>query len=173
MENNVSTTSTGIRYGLIGGLVIIIFSLITSMAMDIETSQKINWLMYIFLAAIIFLAHKYFKDNGDGFMSFGQGLGIGTITSAIAGVLTAIYSYIYMTFVDPTLMDQIMDLQRQGMEDQGMSEAQIDQALEMTSGFMTPGMMVGMTILGMIIFGFILSLIVSAITKKVDDSEEY
>lgn len=171
MENQVTTRGVGIQYGVITGVVMIIYSVILQISgLALETWAA--YVNYLFLAVLIYLAHKKFLETGDGFMSFGQGLGIGFWLSVVGGVISSIFSYIYFTFIDPSFIEQMVEKTRYGMEEQGMSDADIDAAMSMTEMFMTPGALVIMGILGTIFVGFILSLIVSAITKKADPKLE-
>lgn len=171
METQVTTRGVGIQYGAIAGVVMIIYGMVlqlTGMAME----QALGYINYIFLAVIIFLGHKKFKESGDGFMTFGQGLGVGFWISLVGGVIGSVFSYIYISFIDSSMLEQIAEKARYDMEERGMSDAEIDQAMSITEKFMTPEMIFVFGILGILFFGFILSLIISAITKKTDPQLE-
>ena len=171
MEDKVTISQVGLRYGIIIGLVLIVYSLILQFTGQVAN----NWLSavnYIFLIVGIALAHKAFKEGGDGFMSIGQGLGIGTLISAVSAVISVVFSYIYVKFIDDSMLAVIQEKQIEAMEKQGMDDAQIEQAMEMASKFSTPEVMFGMALIVFIIFGFILSLIVSLFTKKANPALE-
>ncbi len=169
MEETIETTpSTGkiaMKWGLILGVVLIIFSVIVNMTGNFG-NNAIQSVSYIFIIAGIVMAHKEYKQTGDGYMSYGKGLGIGTLTVIIAFVISGIFGYIYMTMVDPTLIDQVKEQQMMQYEEQGMSDAQIEQAMGFTERFMTPGMLSLFAILFSAFIGFVLSLIISAFTKN-------
>ncbi len=171
MEKEVTTRGVGLQYGVIAGVVMIIYGLILQLTGLIFESWA-SWINYIFLAAIIFLAHKKYKEEGDGFLSFGQGLGIGFWISLVGGLISSVFSFIYITFVDPSFIETMLEKTRYNMEEQGMPDAQIDQAMAITENFMNPGMMFVIGIVSLLFLGFILSLIVSAITKKTDPQLE-
>ena len=99
MENKVTVSQIGLRYGLITGLVLIVFGLILQMT-GLATNTWISSISYVILIIAIVLAHNAFKEGGDGFMSIGQGIGIGTLASVVAGTLSSIFSYIYIKFID-------------------------------------------------------------------------
>lgn len=164
-ENQTSTTKVSIKYGIISGLAGIAFFVLVDM-LGFSGNQSINYLGYLILAAIIYLAHKAYKEEGDGYMNYGQGLGIGVLVSLVSSILSSAFFYFYVTFINTDYMTMIMDMQRAKMEESGMADAQIDQAMEMTEKFMTPGMMLIFAIVGTVFFGLILSLIVSAITQR-------
>lgn len=166
MEQKPTVFQTGLKYGLILALITIAYSLILNLA-GLATNRWLpSLLMVVFFAGISFMAHKAFKEGGDGFMSYGQGLGIGTVMALISGLLSGIFSAVYIKFIDDSVMQQAMQEQIENMEDQGMSEAQIDQAMEMAAMFQTPLMLVLFGLLGTLFIGFIISLVVAAITKK-------
>lgn len=168
MENtstSVKPSSVGIRYGLITGLVATVVSLL-QLALISDPETPLRWLSFLIMVAGIVLAHKSFKQLNGGFMSYGQGLTIGTIVSGITGAISGVFSYIYMTFIDPEYMNRVMEITRSRMEEKGLDDAQIDQSIAMVSKFSGGPLTIVFGILGALLFGFILSLIISAITKN-------
>ncbi len=153
------------QYGLIAGVVLIIYSMILQLT-GLALESWASWITYIILAIVIYLAHNKFKETGDGFLTFGQGIGIGFWISLVGGVISSVFSFIYFTFVDSSFIDQLMEKARYDMEEAGNSDAQIEMAMEWTSKIMSPGGLFIMGIVGTLFMGFIISLIVSAITKK-------
>jgi hypothetical protein len=164
-ENQVSIGKISIRYGLISGLLAIAFMVVVDLA-GMTGNSTVQYLWYLVLAGIIFMAHKSYKEEGDGFMNYGQGIGIGALLSLISSIISSVFFYIYVSFINTEYMTTIMDIQRAKMEEQGMADAQIEQAMEMTAKFMSPVMMVVFGIIATVFFGVIISLIVSAITQK-------
>lgn len=161
----ISVKQVSVKYGLILAMISIIFFLITVFA-GLVGNQAVQYLGMIPTIILIVLAHKEFKQEGDGFMSYGQGLGIGTLTVTISSIVYTIFFYVYIKFIDSSFMEIMKDKQLEDMQAQGMSEEQIDQAMSMTSGFMTPEIISVFAILVAVFFGFILSLIISAFTKN-------
>lgn len=173
MEDKVSVSQVGLRYGIIIGLVFIVYGMILEfMGLDIEMQQYFGYVNYVFLVVGLVLAHKAFKEGGDGFMTIGQGLGIGMLISLIGGVLSGLFSYIYIKFIDDSMLTKIKDLQIEKMEEQGMDDAQIEQAMKIAGKFMSAEMIPVWAIVGMLFIGFILSLIVSLFTKKANPTLE-
>jgi uncharacterized membrane protein YedE/YeeE len=168
MENtstSVSATSVAIRYGLLTGIVSVIYSFIL-LAANLEQNTALSLLSLVILIGGIFLAHKTYKDAHNGFMSYGQGLGIGTLVSVISGLLGGIFRYVYMEFIDPAAAQRALDQARAKLEEGGnMSDAQIDQAVQMSQRFSSGPMGVVIAIIGSAIIGFLITLIIAAITK--------
>jgi len=171
MENQVTTRGVGIQYGVIAGVVMIIYSVILQIS-DLAFETWAGNISYVFLAVLIYLAHKKFLATGDGFMSFGQGLGIGFWVSLVGGVISSVFSFIYFTFIDTSFTEQLVEKTRFGMEEQGMSDTDIDAAMSITEMFLTPGALAIFGVVFIIIGGFIISLISSAINKKADPKLE-
>jgi Protein of unknown function (DUF4199) len=164
---SVSTRSVGIKYGLIMGLVSIAYFVILN-TLGVDTTKGLGqWASLVFLIAIFVLAHKYFKDNGDGYMSFGQGLGIGFWITLISSLISSVFTYIYVKFIDTSYIASLMDKQRVAMEERGgLTDEQMEAALSMSAKFMTPEMIVVFAIFGGIIIGMIVALLVTIFTQK-------
>ena len=124
------------------------------------------------MAVLIYFAHKAFKDDGNGFMSYGQGLGIGTLIALVGGVISSIFTYVYLTFVDDSMIEIILEKSEQDMIDGGMPDSQVETAMSFTEKMMTPTIMALLGVVFVVLIGFILSLIISAITKNPDPSAE-
>ena len=154
-----------IKWGLISGIVSIAFFMIINFA-DLVGNNAVNWLGMIPFIIIVFLAHNEFKKEGDGFMSYGQGLGIGAFLAGIGAVLSGAFTYVYTKFIVPDYNQQLMDKMVEQWEEQGLTDEQIDVSMGILSKFQNPELAFVIGIIGAIFFGFILSLIIAAITKN-------
>ncbi|MBD2720492.1 DUF4199 domain-containing protein [Hymenobacter armeniacus] len=168
MEANstpVTTTSVALRYGLLTGLVSIIVSFALNV-LHLEQSPA-RWLSLLILAGGIWLAQHFYKQHNGGYMSYGEGMGIGMLLALVSSVIGAIFSYIYVSFVDNDAITRMLDKARADMESRGgVSDEQIDQAMQMTAKFMTPGFIALFVVLFSLLFGLGLSLVISAIVKN-------
>jgi hypothetical protein len=172
-NTNLTTRSTGIKYGLYYGLVSVALFMVSNIG-DID--QQSGWFRVVsslIFVAFIYLAHKYYKDNGNSYMSYGQGVGIGFWLSMVSGVISSVFMFIYLKFIDDTMLQKIKDKAIYDMEERGMTDEQIDQAMGFTSMFMSPGAMLVFGILGAIFMGLIISLIVTIFTQKKDMSAPF
>ncbi|KAA3435910.1 DUF4199 domain-containing protein [Rufibacter hautae] len=164
-EPTVTPASVGIRYGIMTGFASIIFSLVLYLT-GLHLNKGVTYLGTIIPIVGIILAYRYYKKENGGFMSYGQGLGTGTILATVSGVLSGIFTYIYLKFIDSNIIEQIRNASIEEMENKGMSDEQIEQATSMTEKFTTPEMMFLFGIVAAVILGFILSLIIAAIMKR-------
>ena len=111
-------------------------------------------------------AMREFKAENSGYMSYGQGLGIGTLIAAISGLLNSTFTMFYTQFIDTNLMKKALETAREDMERRGMSDDQIDAGMQFSEKMMSPGILFAMGIFFSIFIGFIISLIVAAILRR-------
>ncbi len=169
-SSNPTVKSVAIKWGVIYGLLAIVITLIIDFA-GLVGNQAAGWTTYVVFLVLLILAHKQFKSEGDGYMSYGQGLGIGTLAAVISGIISSLFLYVYVSFINTGFIDLIKNQQIMAMEEQGMSDAEIEQTMSLTGSFMTPLAMTVVGLLGAVFIGFIISLIVSAITKNTKPEE--
>jgi hypothetical protein len=161
----VTTTAIAIRFGLINGLIGTVFSLVLFLT-KLEQSE-LRWAGLLISIGCIYLAHTEFKKHNQGFLEYGQALGIGTILSLIAGIIQGVFTYVYVSFIDTEFTQRMLDTARSQMEARGnMDDAQIDQAIEMTAKFASGGALLIFSVVGGAFFGFMLSLVIGAFTKN-------
>jgi hypothetical protein len=141
--------------------------------MNIDQNSAVKFLAYIPFIAFLFLAQKEYRDQLGGFLTFGQGFSAGFRYAVIAGLMLAVFIYIYLTFLSPQILDQSIASQQDKFKEQGMSAEQIEKANEIGKKY---GPLIGAfgAAIGTAVVGAILSLIGAAIFKKeatIDDIE--
>lgn len=172
-QDKLSVRSVGIRYGLILAAVSVIFFLLASMLSLNTTEGPARWVSLVFMTVIFILGHKYYKENGDGFMSYGQGMGIGFWASLLSSVISSAFTYVYVKFIDTSWMETIKEMQLEQMEKQGLSDEQIEMSMSMMERFSTPEMIFIFGIIGGVFLGVILSLIITIFTQKNNSSAPF
>ncbi len=157
--------SVSIKWGVI--LSIISISLfIVGVAADLSAETWYGLIGIIPLIIILVMAHKQFKEEGDGYMSYSQGLGIGIFVSLVSGTITGLFELLYTTVIDPEFTEKMMLKLEDRLAEQGIPDSQIDTARGMAETFSNPMISFFVGIVAAVFFGFILSLIVSAFTKN-------
>ena len=165
LDERISVKEVSVKYGLYLGIILTIYSLALQV-MGLAANEALGWVGYVVLIVLMVIAHKTFKNEGDGFMSYSQGLSIGTLIALVAGLISTPLSYLYVKFVDSSFLQVIKDKQFEAMEQKGMSDAEIESAMEIASTFMTAEFIFPIAFIAFIFFGFIISLIVTAFTKN-------
>jgi len=170
MENQASSKNLIINYGLILAAASILLSVSTyAMGAHLKPHWSISVISIVLTAGLIVLGIKKYKEINNGFISWGQGVKIGVGICILSALISAIYQYIFMTFIEPDFMAQAIELQNQTYLDSGMTEEQIEAANEIGEKFQSPGIIMAMSIIGAAILGFIISAIASAIMKKSEE----
>ncbi len=162
LQEKPSAFSTGLKYGLILGVVSIALTMVM-IALGANPFKQ-DWKGLISIAVtigIIVMAHKNFKENGDGYMSYGQGLGIAFIAMMVSVVLGGIFSYVYTTYIDTNLLEEVWQKTAEDMEAKGQSQEAIDMAITWTKKLFWPFYAIGGAFMALIV-----GLIVSIFTKK-------
>lgn len=159
-----TASSVGIKWGVIAGLLIIIVGIIKFVTSENPFESRFDWTSVVGLlisVGAIVLAHKEFKEKGDGYMTYGKGLVIGLIIGLVSAVLNLVFMYVYFTFVDTTAMQQILDNAAAQMEAQNQPE----EAIEMGMKMVVPMFWI-MIVVASVFMAFVYSLIVSIFTQK-------
>jgi hypothetical protein len=171
---NASRTHA-LTYGLYGALVLIVIGLIGQLTGLVDPSQPnggsgsmiINILNAVVTAGALVMAVKKHRDEDlEGYIAFGKAFGLGMLTVVVIAVISAVWTFVYISFIDPEMIDVMKEAARGQMESQGMSGEQLEQAMAMNAKFMNPAMITVFALLGSMFFGLIISLVVAAVMKK-------
>ena len=166
-----------IKFGLLFGIVGIVYSLISYLAgIGFMSSGWNSFLNFAILFGMMYYIGVIARRFLGGFIPFKIAFRAIFLTSLLGAFLYVLFQFVLNTMIDPDLMSRLMDysLQEQmaKFEAQGMSDEQIDQMMAMTEK-MTSYMKYRYTLIGFIaeylVSGLLLaipSLIVAAIIKK-------
>ena len=165
MEEKPKTVlSNGLMYGSITGAAMIIYSLIMFL-LDLYLNRSVSWISYLVLAGGMFWGTLDFrKKNSNGFLTYGKAFASCFWIGLFAGILSALYLFIFARFIHPGFVQELMDQIRSNMltKNPNMSDEQVEQAMNMTSKFMSPVMMsiwgLVMNALSAVVIGLILAI---------------
>lgn len=173
-EGNAKAGPIALRYGAIGGMILIAIGLalqLTGLVNPADPQNSTNWLGNVFniavsVGVIVFAIKAFTADNG-GFVAFGRAFTVGALTILVMVAISAVWTYVYFAMIEPDLVDAIREATRDNMvEKQGMDPEQADQTMGAIGWMFSPGMMAGWVAIFGVIFGMIISLITAAIMKK-------
>ena len=163
-----TTWSIGLKWGLISTAVSIVLFLIPALAGMNAFDKMWGYIGGAVGIVLLVLAQREFKNNGDGYMSYGQGLGITFYSTIVSIVLVTLFAYVYSAFIDTSAMDKFYEAQREEMEKGGAPENQIEVAMEWTRKLFW----VFYVVIGLF-FGMITGLIVTIFTQKKSPESNY
>lgn len=169
---NVSITPTGNKWGLIQGLVGVVLSLIFFMTgmMDMSGTKSNmipNILSYAAMITTLYLGIKAHKEEDlGGYLSLGRAVKMGAYMGLIAGVLSAIFLFIYFKFIQPDFLNTITETAISKAEEKGQDPEQVRKGMEMMGWMFNPGTFALFGLLGSVLMSVIFSLIIGLIIKK-------
>jgi hypothetical protein len=127
--------------------------------------------MLVSLVLLVYLMLQYRKEYLGRFASFGQIFLMVLVSAGIISVIiSAIYSYLLFTVIDPGLIDQVKVIAEERiMSNSRIPESMYDDLLEKIDKRTTAAYMVRMQLIGGPIVNAIIGLIVAAFIKKEQD----
>lgn len=160
------------NYGAYLGLGLVLISF-TVYILGLEEQKSIipSLLNNFLIIGAIAYSVKMYRDNfNNGFISYSQSLKIGTSVVFFASVILAFYTYIFVTFINPEYLENIIKIAEQEIlnSDPEISDEDLDLALSMTQKMLQPQWMSTLSVLGGTFMGFFYSLIISFFVKKDD-----
>jgi hypothetical protein len=161
---------TTVLFGLYSAGVAIVLTLIQYFT-GIDRTSTANWLAWLnvpFLVLFIWMAMKERKEEDfGGTITYGQCIGTGTLVGFFAGIVGAIFTYVYFTSINPGIVDFTVQKQSAGMQAQQMDPEKLKAGMAMMKQWFIP-IGVGGVLIGDVLFGLIISLIVGAFVKTKD-----
>lgn len=165
-----------VKLGLLYGLITIGLALLSyyvmpeSIASFTSIPSILNW---IFMIGFLYMASKRARDAKGGYIAFGEALVPPMVTYGIGTLISGVFSYLMINFIDPSLLDTIQEAVKnmsEGMWDtMGLTEDQKLEAAEKMEEQQAGQFGLAQTALGWLmglILGLIISAIVAAIVKK-------
>src|SRR5699024_6990404 len=157
-----------LNYGAVLGLFSVLLSVIVY-SMD-SYLQKPAWstILVTFIGfAITYYAIFQYRKLLVGYINLGQAMKLGIAVSLIGGIIFSLSNYVFMTYIEPGLVEEMIELGRRQLEENpAITEEQLEMSLEMSRKFMQPWLMAAMGILSMVFMGVIYSLVSGLILQK-------
>lgn len=171
-DEKASVWSHSSFYGLILGGILVVIT-ITVQAAGLSEASWTRYITYIVVIGMIIVAQRAFKDKGDSFMSYGQGIGIGTVVGLIASTVNAIFLYVYLKFVNSEMIEEMKIAQLEALKDQGYDQDTIEQTMELTEIVMKPGPVSLIGLVTLAFMTFVISLIITIFTRKENPNKDF
>lgn len=165
-----SAMSVGLKFGVILGLLSITSNLISTVIGYNPLDR--NWVIMVVASllttTVVVFAHNNFKGDNNGFMSYGQGLGIAMVLVLTSIILNGVYTFVYIKLIDPALMESIWEKAALDMEEKGQSEEQIEFGLGIAKKLFWVFYIIGGSF-----WGLIIGLIVSIFTQNKEPEQAF
>jgi len=168
-EKSTSIFKTALINGIILGLALIVFDLILHFA-GLKFTKYVSLINYvIMIAVIIYATNNYKKNISTETFSYGNALGLATLIVVFGAIVSSIYTYFYVTAIDPEFLTKSIAAIEEELLQKGIPDEQIEMMVKMQSKMLKPAMVTITGFFGYALIGFIISLITSIFLKKVED----
>jgi hypothetical protein len=166
-----SIGANALTYGAITAAAMIVYSLILFI-LNLYLNKPLGYVNYLLLIAGMVLGTLNFRKLNDrGLLPYGKAFTSCFLIGLIASVISIIYFFIYMKFINTGMINEMLEQARQEMMTKNLSEEQMDKAMEYTAKFMQPAWMMVFGLLMYVIVSVILSAIIAIFLKKEDKSD--
>lgn len=171
--SEVSMRPTAQRYGLLGALILIVIGLafnLSGMISYTDQSDPVNIANQIIQLAVIIgvivttiKTHK--NEELGGYITLGRAFKIGALAGIIIAIITGVWSYVFMTFIDPDIIEIIRENAYEQALAQGTSESDLEAGKAFFDFFTGPGFISSMAAIVLVFISVIVSLVVGAVMK--------
>lgn len=169
----VSVWKGTINPALLFSLVLIIYTLVLYF-LDKTFEQSIVLGLIGFAISIVGFTYgiKSFRDDSrGGFLTYGQGVGAGTVIGLYVGIVMAAFGIILYTVIDPDLIEKFFINQEETLIERGrFPESAIEQQVNLLRKIVTPISMPLFGIINYVFSGVLISLIASIFLKREGDA---
>ncbi len=166
MEEKVSVWKANLSNGLILGLAGIVYNL-TAYFLDLTFNKSIGYVFLLISMVILYFFLKSYRNNYlHGSITYGESVGAGVVIFLYYSVISAIFTYILYTVIDPGLTNKMLAFIEESMVKKGIPEGSLDTVMAMQKKIFKPEIMAPFSILGNMFYGTVISLIISIFVKK-------
>jgi len=168
MEKKQSAFAAAFSPGIIISAALILYSLVLFL-LDVAYDSKLTYVSYLILAIGLYWAITSYRNKQEGgFISYGGAFSSGFYVGLVISVITAIFTYIYVQYINPGIIDDIILKAEEEMltNTPDMSDEQVEQALSYVEKFTSPAIMAVFGFFGNLLASTIFSLIIAIFAKR-------
>ncbi|MFB6319331.1 DUF4199 domain-containing protein [Saccharicrinis sp. FJH54] len=181
MEKDQSIISNSMFYGLLFGIVLVIYNIIltaTGMSKAMMSGGITMSIMSMVLSLILYfggvtISQQHYRNKKlGGYITYGKAFTFGLLVTVFASLLVAVYSFVYAQWINPDYGKELYEMSKQltmDMLDRFNAPADaVDQAMAKLeeSGISSPQDFAFGAVTNGIIIGTVISLITSIFVKK-------
>ncbi|MBE2214672.1 MAG: DUF4199 domain-containing protein [Opitutaceae bacterium] len=138
---------------------------------DVEKMQSTGsiagWLTFAIAIIGVVLAIRATRNGSpDGGLTYGRGVLTALLVGVVAGVLGAVFNYVYTAIINPGMVETLREMQVAALEGKGLNQQQIDAAEGVMKIMTSPVVTSAMALLMTPIFYTIVGLIASIFLKR-------
>jgi uncharacterized membrane protein YczE len=166
MLQEIKPQQVGVRFGLMVGIGSILLHLILFVTHWYVDYSRIDYLDNIIMLIGFILACNAFKKGYYNTMTFKQGFEVGAWSILISSFITATFIFIYIKFIDHTLLEALRDEEMRDIASQKLTDEQFKKLMDNMHVFMSPWFIAGVRLVRGLGIGIILAAVVATLLKK-------
>jgi hypothetical protein len=162
-----------VSYGLYYGGFSILMMLVMYVT-ELNRSNAANYLNYIGLVVLAYFIYQFvqdFKGQNEGFISFQKIFKAGLSIGVLGGVLSSIFFYVQVKFIDTGYIKFVLDQAIIEMQKKGLSDAMIDTNMKMAAKWTTAEFFLLMGVVGSLFISSFVAVIMAFAMKKPNPNE--
>jgi hypothetical protein len=169
-NQNRSVVQASARYGMYIGMLLILIQTIQYLA-GLYVSFLFSILTgSLFVVGVVLLIRDYRDKELNGWMAYGQGVSVGSLSSVAGGLIYGAFMLILVTLVDKSYMDELIIQTQELLESSNVPPDQIEKSIDQMQENSSPW---GFAYGPLVQYGFsglIISLIASIFFRKTPES---
>ncbi len=165
-----STFSFAMQFGLLTGLVLIVFTLILFLA-GVGDKSPVHFISLAIYIGMLYWGITNIRDRQlEGVMNYGKAFSTGFWIVLFTGILVGIFTYFYMKYINTGAAAQAISVAENKIlaSNPNISDTDLDKALRMVKIFTNPVMSAILQFVGNLIIGTVFSLIIAIFAKRED-----
>jgi hypothetical protein len=135
--------------------------------MDSFLQNVLSWI--VFIGFIHFSMVRYRENFLGGYLSYGQGVWMGTRMGMLAGIIIGAWMFLYMKVINPGFTEELIVQMQETYLAMGMSENEVAQMEDLFTLVTNPVLMIFSGIFGVGFTALIFSLIIAIFQRRKDD----
>ena len=157
-------------YGILTGAASIVLALVLYIAGLYMNRWLQNISLLILIAGMAWGTLEYRKKYLNGFISYGKSFTSCFLIGLFAGILGALYVFVFAKFIYPGFTHEILEKSQQAMleKNPNLTDDQIEMGMKYVRFFTTPVMMAVWGLLANVFFSVVIGLILSIFIRKED-----
>jgi len=164
MKTAIKPSKLGSTYGVLFGFIMVLIFVIQQFVPGM-TPSRLSIINIVVLGVGLILVPIVLKKQNGGLMSFGQGLGSNGMLIIVSTIISALFIYLYVKFVDDFYLEALKEARIEKLSSR-MSEVKARQLIASSGQFFSAEFIMVPLVISKFAIGFILTLIIVAVLKK-------
>src|SRR5476651_1674124 len=97
--------------------------------LNIDQDSGWKYISFLFFIGFLVLTQKEFRDELGGYISYGDAFSAGMRYSIFAGLLVAVFTYLYYSILSPQMFDKMLDVIQQKMAAQNAPDNVVEKTM--------------------------------------------